>query len=110
LKRIVLLLGRPPQSWWTSWEKRRDYFDEDGRPREVPKLWYSSLREKLRMIHTDDDLSFRGKGPLYEEAGTALAEEEVDLLADLLEKMLRYRPDERIVMDEVVAHPWFAYQ
>jgi serine/threonine-protein kinase SRPK3 len=47
---------------------------------------------------------------LIEETGTRLAEEEVELLGDLLEKMLRYRPEERLTMDEVIRHPWFAYR
>jgi serine/threonine-protein kinase SRPK3 len=41
--------------------------------------------------------------------GTRLKEDEVVLLVDLLEKMLRYLPDERITIEEVVQHPWFRY-
>ena len=43
------------------------------------------------------------------KTGARLREQEVELLGDLLEKMLKYRPEERIRMDEVIEHPWFAF-
>ena len=46
---------------------------------------------------------------MVETTGTPLKEEEVVLLGDLLEKMLKYCPDERVTMQEVVQHPWFEY-
>jgi serine/threonine-protein kinase SRPK3 len=47
--------------------------------------------------------------PVFEKKGTRLKEDEVVLLVDLLEEMLRYLPDERITIEEVVQHPWFRY-
>ena len=47
---------------------------------------------------------------MFERTGTALESEEVDLLTNLLEGMLKYRPEERVTISEVVRHPWFAYQ
>ena len=46
---------------------------------------------------------------VLEKPGTLLDDKEVELLDDLLGKMLRYRPEERISMKEVVQHPWFQY-
>ncbi|RYP02143.1 hypothetical protein DL764_005938 [Monosporascus ibericus] len=37
-----------------------------------------------------------------------MPEEEVRQLGDLLKKIFKYEPKERIGMDEVLAHPWFA--
>jgi serine/threonine protein kinase len=42
-----------------------------------------------------------------EEWRVGLDEKEVELLEDLLRKLLRYRPEERIGMREIVKHPWF---
>jgi serine/threonine-protein kinase SRPK3 len=39
-----------------------------------------------------------------------MAEAEIDLLDDLLCKMLKHRPEDRITIDEVVCHPWFQFQ
>ncbi|KAF9075273.1 kinase-like domain-containing protein [Rhodocollybia butyracea] len=45
--------------------------------------------------------------PITEVPDVRMDEKEVDLLADLLEKMIRYLPEERITMEEVIKHPWF---
>ena len=37
----------------------------------------------------------------------ALDESEIDTLSDLLEKMLKYEPEERISAAQVLSHPWF---
>ena len=50
-----------------------------------------------------------GDGPMMEPPGTRLEEEELELLSNLLEKMLRYQPEKRITITEVVRHPWFEY-
>ena len=124
LVRTVGTLGRLPDPWWGSFEDRAVWFEEDGEPKnveaqeraqaddelefpfEVPK---SSIGEKLRSIGTQDDPPESDEGPMMEKSGVKLDEEEVKLLEDLLRKMLRYRPEERIGMQEVVEHPWFAY-
>jgi serine/threonine-protein kinase SRPK3 len=49
-------------------------------------------------------------GPIMERSGTRLDDVEIEVLGDLLEKMLRYQPQDRIKMCEVVAHPWFALE
>ena len=47
---------------------------------------------------------------MIEKGGTGLGEAEVKLLADLLEKMLRYCPEDRIPISEVLQHPWFTFK
>ncbi|KAJ6448845.1 hypothetical protein C8R47DRAFT_1084902 [Mycena vitilis] len=89
-------------------------FEEDGEPKsvEVPQERAStrlmSIRARLRLIGTEDSPAQDYEGPMMEMSGVRMPEAELELLADLLEKMLRYRPEERIGMDEVVGHPWFA--
>ena len=56
-----------------------------------------------------DDAPHEYEGPMIETTGTRLEEEEVELLGDLLEKMFRYLPDERITMREVLDHQRFKY-
>ena len=43
---------------------------------------------------------------MIEKQGVRLCKEEVGLLGDLLEKMLRNRPEDRIKLREVSEHPW----
>ncbi len=114
LKQTVETLGRLPDPWWSSFSERGLWFEEDGEPKsaEVQALAgvllrsnKSSIRAKLRAIGTEDDRTFV-EGPMIEKSGVRLSEEEVELLQDLLERMLRYHPEERIGMREVVDHPW----
>jgi len=67
----------------------------------------SSIRQKLREIGQQDEPSEVYEGLMFEKTGTRLEEEEVDVLGDLLGKMLKYRPEDRITMKEVLDHPWF---
>jgi len=62
---------------------------------------------KLLKIGEQDDPPFEDEGPMIEKPRVRLDEEEVGLLGDLLEKMLKYLPEERIRIQDVVRHPWF---
>lgn len=55
-----------------------------------------SLRKQLREIGKQDDAPDVNEGRMTEKTGTWVDKAEVELLADLLEKMLRYRPEDRI--------------
>ncbi|KAJ7858066.1 kinase-like domain-containing protein [Mycena olivaceomarginata] len=114
LRQAVETLGRLPDPWWASFAERTRWFEDDGEPKSAQAqerfsihACKSSIREKLREIGTQDDLPDADEGPMVERSGVRLLEEEVELLGDLLEKMLRYRPAQRIGMEEVIGHPWF---
>ena len=105
LRNIVLTLGKLPEPWWSVFEERHEWFEENGEPKPPGKK--STIRDKLRMIGEKDTPPDADEGPMIEHVGTRLEEGELVLLSDLLEKMLKYRPEERIDIQEVVNHPWF---
>ena len=116
LKQTVGLLGRLPDPRWSVFEERIAWFEEDGEPKSVEDqeragvslgASKSSIREQLRSVGTQDEAPCVHEGRMIEPSGVRLREEEVELLGDLLGKMLKYRPEERIKMDDVIAHPWF---
>ncbi|KAF9003318.1 kinase-like domain-containing protein [Cyathus striatus] len=80
---MVMILGKLPDKWWTRWAARAKYFEENGvfRPRNrmVPMVGIGSIKEKS---------SFSG--------------EEVDAFQNLLYKIFRYTPEDRICAEEVV--------
>jgi serine/threonine-protein kinase SRPK3 len=117
LIQTVGTLGRLPDPWWSSFEDRTLWFEEDGEPRSVEaqeraglllQASKSPIGAELRSIGTQDVPPYSDEGPMVEKSGVRLDKEEVELLEDLLHKMLRYRPEERIGMREVVEHSWFA--
>lgn len=117
LRQTVETLGRLPDPWWSAFEQRTLWFEEDGQPKSeqdqeraglLLKAYRSSIKAKLRGIGEQGVPSPNDEGPMIEKPGARLPEDEIELLADLLEKMLKYHPEERIRIQDVIQHPWFA--
>ncbi|KAG6893518.1 hypothetical protein C0992_009692, partial [Termitomyces sp. T32_za158] len=90
---MVRTFGKLPERWWTKWENRNQYFEEDGtfrlnsgdlsgEPRTV------NLKERLENIRRRDEMGQK------ELSG------DLEALELVLGKMLRYEPEERISIDE----------
>ena len=118
LRQMVETLGRLPDPWWAAYKQRALWFEEDGQPKSeqdqeragvLLKAYRSSIRAKLLEIGEQDDPPSEDEGPMIERPGVRLHEEEVGLLEDLLEKMMKYNPEERIRIQDVVRHPWFTW-
>ncbi|KAG5723265.1 Protein kinase dsk1 [Termitomyces sp. T112] len=118
LRQTVEMLGRLPDPWWGAFKHRSLWFEEDGQPKSeqdqeraglLLKSHATSIRAKLLRIGELDVRPFGGDddGPMMEKHGTRLPDVEVELLTNLLGKMLRYRPEERISIQDVIQHPWF---
>jgi len=97
-----------------AFEQRALRFGGDGRPKSeqdqervgvLLKAYRTSIRAKLLEIGEKDDLPSEDEGPMIEHPRVRLPEKEVDLLADLLQKMLKYTPEERIRIQDVIRHP-----
>lgn len=115
LRQTVEMLGRLPDPWWGRFKERALWFEANGEPKSIQDqesagaLLHASkgsLREHLRSIGTQDEVPSNDEGAMIEQPGVRLCEEEVALLGNLLEKMLKYRPEDRIGMQEVIMHPW----
>jgi serine/threonine-protein kinase SRPK3 len=116
LRQMVETLGRLPDPWWAAFEQRALWFEGDGQPKSeqdqerggvLLKAYRSYIRAKLLEIGGQDDPLSEDEGPVIEKPGVRLPEEEVGLLEDLLEKMLKYIPEERIRIQDDIRHPWF---
>ncbi|KXN81007.1 Serine/threonine-protein kinase SRPK [Leucoagaricus sp. SymC.cos] len=116
LRQTVETLGRLPDPWWGAFKQRALWFEEDGQPKSerdqeraglLLKAYRSSIRAKLRAIGEQDVPPSEDEGPMIDKPGVQLSEKEFELLGDLLEKMLKYRPEERIRIQDVIRHPWF---
>ncbi|KAJ3874074.1 kinase-like domain-containing protein [Lentinula edodes] len=86
-------LGKLPDPWYNAFRNRAQCLEEDGQPKEG-----SSIREKLRSFRTPKRIPGYNRGPMFEKIETKM---------DDKERMLRYRPEDRIGIREVVDHPWF---
>jgi serine/threonine protein kinase len=99
---VVTALGKMPEPWWSKWTLRDAFFDEDGKPVQEGMLERVTLEDNLKEIGRDDM-----EGGSSKEGEGVLTQEEIDDLADLLNKMLRYEPSERINVLTVLQHRWF---
>lgn len=109
VQQIVKLLGTLPGSWRESWAKQCGKSCSDGEPNDTP---------------TDEDPFEKGKilkeylGEGYgfwvvktgQKIDHRIPEDEIEVLADLLEQMLRYDPNDRISAESVLDHPWFNWK
>ncbi|KAJ4475817.1 kinase-like protein [Lentinula lateritia] len=101
LTQIVTTLGRLPNPWWDAF-KNQAQFDEDD-------LVVSSIRDQLCSLGTSDEILTSNERTIFEVSEMRMDGKEVDLLVDLLGKMMRYRPEDRIEIREVVNHAWFKF-
>ncbi|KAJ8100841.1 protein kinase [Lipomyces tetrasporus] len=120
-------LGKLPEPWWSSWEKHDVYFDEGGkpknyRPNNTRMLTEHPLIEQLKDIGSADNESITDetnivstnnvrtepvRDSILEHPGVRLTEEEVEVFEDLLRKMLRYNPEQRLTPSEILKDAWF---
>lgn len=125
LRSIVLLLGKLPAPWRTSWEARQRCFEnetddkgnvvERERKTEPEKSGahsssiHPAVANGARFSRDMLALGFwyRDSQP-GQEMHRDIAGSEAEVLADLLGKLLKYTPGELITADEAQNHPWFS--
>ncbi|EGP87145.1 uncharacterized protein MYCGRDRAFT_42881 [Zymoseptoria tritici IPO323] len=122
IKQWVQMKGKMPEPWWSSWDTRSSAFDESGKP--LPRgpdaeTWTNEypLEEMIADIGEDDnaeenetadDAHIQQKPSLLELAGTRITKDEAASLNDLLGQMFQWKPDDRISVEQILEHPWFA--
>ncbi|KAL8964916.1 MAG: hypothetical protein Q9183_004142 [Haloplaca sp. 2 TL-2023] len=98
---IVSSLGKPPEKWWKAWDKRHEFFNEDGtwldeevmdaNGRCQDAVWRSLKHRVSRNTIRD---------------GVPLADDEIDALVAMLGGMLKYDPEERSTIEDVMSSEW----
>ena len=125
---MVLLLGKLPEPWWTTWEGRKDCFedevDEQGRAIKIAAITSpaeeseGNAQEKstTQTPLVQDPRSIREAlipGLRYTPGGPGseihrhIREEEIEVFADLLGRLLTCNPEDRLSAQEVLDHEWF---
>ncbi|APA12528.1 hypothetical protein sscle_09g072980 [Sclerotinia sclerotiorum 1980 UF-70] len=111
---MVQTLGKLPEPWWTMWENRSMFFDEDGEPK---KIWRDGiirankfdLDEMIADVGAEDeedDDPQRNCAMMLEPNGVKVPEGEALQMIDLLERILKWKPEERISIKEIMDHRW----
>ncbi|KAI1828346.1 kinase-like domain-containing protein [Xylaria intraflava] len=132
LCKIATVLGKFPEPWWSkTWEARNFFFvdeaDADGKVVEVNResqmsgrddrgvlingvrvgalVYQKPIPRSIRQSIEEGLLYyFRHKpGGVHKD----ISEAEIDHLTDLLGKLLKYRPEERLGVADALKHSWF---
>ncbi len=124
MRQMVQTLGKLPEPWWNAWEQRYAYFDDHGKPKQqwaqgIPLAVEYPLVEQIKDIGTEDgedgddedngdEKTLNGEEDrLMESMGTNISSEEVDLLEDLLTRIFKYTPNQRLTLKNIISHSWF---
>lgn len=107
---VSSLLREPPEEWLEYYGESSDESGREGPPIPHPGghegaiLRVNAIRERIAGCH-----DCTGEGcthPRFE----LISEAEATDLADLLEKLLRWRPEERLGTRDILKHAWFNTQ
>ncbi|OJJ74180.1 hypothetical protein ASPBRDRAFT_52346 [Aspergillus brasiliensis CBS 101740] len=92
----VDVLGPMPQAWYSAWEGRSYFFDEDGRPRKGREVW-----PVMDLAFEQGVREYRRQGGVgdFDDAETAA-------ILELMRGMLKFRPEDRLTIDEVLQSEW----
>ncbi|KAL3455532.1 hypothetical protein BJX64DRAFT_294954 [Aspergillus heterothallicus] len=108
------MLGPMPEPWWSSgWKERKEFFrdeaDENGR----------AVADPLRKFPPPSTMGEIMKGNIFHRflgsrrrlwLDVEIPEKEKPVFEDLLRSMLKWNPDGRPSAEEVLQHPWFAFE
>lgn len=118
LEGMMRILGKLPEPWWSTWEFRlahyKDEVDEEGKVIELnpedeadtsnchPSLapGARSIKEKLQpgLWHMPDRPPWTHRD---------ISQQEIEVFSDLLGKLLKFDPKDRIGAAEAAEHEWF---
>lgn len=113
LRQMVQTLGKLPDQWWNTWSERTSFFSDDGKPKTEwndgqPLAVEYPMGEMIADIGTEDwqNVEPRKAEAMLEPIGATVPYEEALHLKDLLDGILKWSPEERTSLEEILHHPW----
>ncbi|KAK3721927.1 hypothetical protein LTR37_002743 [Vermiconidia calcicola] len=122
VRQWVQMKGKLPDAWWSSWKARSLFFDESGKP-----LSEGPNGQAMANVYPLDEMTLdigdedgdedsedrstnerESRASMLELPGTKLAEDEARDVGDLLTKILRWNPEERIPVEQILQHRWIS--
>jgi serine/threonine-protein kinase SRPK3 len=125
LAKVATVLGKLPEPWWSeTWEMRRHFFMDDvDDKQQVVEIKSQSTTATTAGQHIgqvifqqEEPKSLQeaiNQGLFYESQRgpqglrRAISNEEAEIFADLLAKILIYNPEKRLPAVDVLDHAWF---
>ncbi|EPE32977.1 Protein kinase-like (PK-like) [Glarea lozoyensis ATCC 20868] len=116
LRQMIQAFGKLPEPWWSLWDQRGAFFDDNGEPRTtwddgIARATKFELNDMIAEIGAEDEEEDDPERPcavMLEPNGVTVPEEEASQMKDLLEKILKWIPEERISIKEIAKHSWLS--
>lgn len=105
LSEMACLFGKLPEPWWSQWNNRGDFFDQDGGHLSSAEMTIDGKPLSLE-VSLDTKIEFGGHFGSEKEVFEIPADEQ-KMLADLLRKLCIYDPERRPSVREILQHEWF---
>lgn len=96
LAEIVRFFGKPPQELWDKWGAREEFFDEQG-------TWLRQRDQEEWSL----EVALSKPTEIFLPGADNTPKAEQELMAHLLYKVFRYKPEKRLSAEKVLAHEWF---
>lgn len=116
LMELAAILGKPPEPWWSLWPGRGssviDGIDDPTgsevkfKFRRHDTLWRQRARSVRECIAFGHKCSTHGYQTCPRTLHKIVSHNETGDMADLIERLLRYNPGERIAAHDVLDHSW----
>lgn len=99
----VEMLGKLPDRWWSKWEERGNWFDEDGCKNVKVNLqrYYGTTA-----MSWDQRFMWSMKRPRERRKLGTFSEEEENAFREMIKSMLVFEPSQRTTINEVVGCEW----
>ena len=101
LEETVRLFRKLREDLWEKWDARARFFNEDGVQLQTKNNYSLEcfLAKRKQLVDTDESDHLK-------RTAFGIPEEEQKLMADLLYKIFRHNPEERLSVEGVLAHKW----
>ena len=96
LCQMVDVLGPMPSDWQGRWENWGDFFDSSGKPKADRDIWprlEDAFEERVQKFRREESMGEFGR-------------DETTAILDMIRQMLRFRPGERLAIDQVLNSEW----
>jgi hypothetical protein len=95
---MVKLLGKLPESWWTSWDARDHWFDENGTPLVDPETGRAFANTCILEDLLSEGVHFGIGGVTGRPVDITVPPNEREILENLFLQMLKYDPQSRLTI------------
>ncbi|KAK0352859.1 hypothetical protein LTR02_012771 [Friedmanniomyces endolithicus] len=115
IMQMVQMKGKLLGPWWSSWDGRSMFVDDDDEPLKertnvAPRAQEYPLEGMIAEIGGEDEEEafFGSEVSILEPKDTKVPPDEADSMRDFLEGALRWAPEERLSVAQMLRHPWIA--